>query len=124
MKKKNFLVLFILLLPFCALAQKSYTIKGQITDFDTGKILNNVDLVVENATTGTISDQKGNYLLHLPVGEYEITYSMKGYQQKTITVVLNSNTEINIKLEKRKDGHKNAKNDPGVLSFLIRRAEK
>ena len=105
------------------LAQKTYTIKGVITEFETEKKLNHVDLVVEGCTTGTITDQEGNYLLHLSEGEYEITYSMKEYQQKTITVILNSNTRIDIELEKENDENNNAKNDSGVLSFLFRNSK-
>ncbi|MCF8362736.1 MAG: carboxypeptidase-like regulatory domain-containing protein [Prolixibacteraceae bacterium] len=102
------------------LAQKTYTIEGVVTELETGNKLNYVDLVVGNSTTGTISDQNGNYLLHLAEGEYEITYSMEKYKQKTITVILNTNTEIDIELEKASDEHKNGKGDSGLLSFLFR----
>jgi hypothetical protein len=120
MMKKHTLIVFILFIPFLMSAQKTYTIKGVVTELETGKKLKNVDLVVENSTTGTISDQNGNYLLHLAEGEYELIYSMEKYKKKTITVILNSNTDIDIELEKATDGHKDGKGDSGLLSFLFR----
>ena len=73
----------------------------------TGIVSDSVNIPVTNAavyisktTIGTITDQKGAYLISIPQqGEFELTASFIGYKTKSVIVFANGNRQvINIKL--------------------------
>lgn len=90
MKHKLFFILLTLVIPLGTFSQNFYTLSGTITDSQTGKELAGIDIVVENTTTGTISNYKGLYSLYLDKGDYQITYSGIGYKNHIVSVSLNT----------------------------------
>ena len=72
------------------------TILGTVTD-STGAVLPGVTIVVKNTRTGQtlerVSNEEGLYLAPLlPVGSYEITFTLNGFQQRVVrgvTVAVN-----------------------------------
>ncbi|MDR2843463.1 MAG: carboxypeptidase-like regulatory domain-containing protein, partial [Candidatus Symbiothrix sp.] len=74
-------------------------IKGVITDHQTGDRLPGAYLFIKGTSTGTTSDNKGQYVLHLNKGTYIICGSFMGYQTKEIPLNADVSQTINIQLE-------------------------
>lgn len=89
MKRINLLIFVILLIPLFGSGQDFFTLSGIISDSISGKQLENIDIVVENSLTGTISNYCGAYILYLPKGNYKVKYSANGYIKQTININLN-----------------------------------
>ena len=78
----------VLLFPFLLSAQGS--IKGNVTDTDTGEPLIGATVIVAGTTSGTITDFDGNFTIEsIDAGEYTVEASYTGYstfkQQVTVT---------------------------------------
>jgi TonB-linked SusC/RagA family outer membrane protein len=80
------LVLFIICIQLVSLvfAQQIVQLKGKVRSAD-GEELIGVSIVVEGATTKTITDIDGNYKLTAKVGN-KISFSYIGFQKQTLTV--------------------------------------
>ncbi|MEM6964951.1 MAG: carboxypeptidase-like regulatory domain-containing protein [Bacteroidota bacterium] len=75
--KKNYIFLFLFLSSsFQVFSQAK--ILGIIKDAETGEELIGVNIL--SAEGGTVSDYDGSYVLPLPTGEHEITFSYVGYE--------------------------------------------
>ena len=86
-----------------ASAQKG-SIKGQITDAQSGETIIGATVMIPGTTTGTRADVQGNYTLKLPVGRQTIQFSFVGYERQVlndIDIVSGQEKTINIKLEKK-----------------------
>lgn len=126
MKRKHIFILFMLLPAFSGICQEKYTLSGVIIDSESGKTLNGIDIVVEDQNTGTITNQKGSFLLHLDEGKHNITISGKGYNNKELTIDLNDNIvkEVNLTPDKAnekkpsKRREKKSQNHTTLLSLL------
>lgn len=84
------LLFFLSLLPFFATAQNlTQTLRGKVTDADTGKPLAGATVQVLENQTGAVTDSLGNYRLeNVPVGRYQIQASFVGYQTLSVTEIL------------------------------------
>lgn len=78
------------------------TIKGKVTDELTNEPIPFANIVIQNTTTGTITDIDGNYTLSdLKPGLYNLQVSFLGYETKTlfeIEAYANKVTQLNISL--------------------------
>ena len=77
-------------------------IEGTISNIEDGKPLYGVNVIVRGSFIGTTSDINGKFILSkLPLGVYELTFSMVGYIPKTIKVDLSSaqGEVVNVALE-------------------------
>lgn len=80
-------IYFLLLLAsLVAYAQKEATLKGNVTDSESGEPLGfvNISTTVNAETKGTQTDFDGNFTLQLPAGNYEITFSYVGYTDRKV----------------------------------------
>ena len=60
------------------------TIRGQITDIE-GEPLPGAQVFIKEVSLGAVADVNGNYLiLNIPIGTYDVTVMMMGYQKQTI----------------------------------------
>ncbi len=101
----NLLVMLVLLLPASIMAQ---VLKGTVSSEGGPLVGANVIVkettqdpsVVKGATTGASTDAKGAYSIKLSPGTYEVTFSLVGYEIKTLTVTLQENEEkvLNVEL--------------------------
>ncbi|HKK80654.1 MAG TPA: carboxypeptidase-like regulatory domain-containing protein, partial [Prolixibacteraceae bacterium] len=48
----------------------------------------NADIFIEDEETGTITNSNGEYVLYLSKGEYDVVFSLKGYEKHTEKIVL------------------------------------
>jgi hypothetical protein len=73
-------------------------IKGTITDGRNGDPIIGAIVAVQNGNYGTTSDGDGKFSLGLSPGEYTLIFSSIGYEQKTFSIRLIGNGELNIEL--------------------------
>src|SRR5687767_9075601 len=84
MKQKLLLIIsFVLLLTVTALAQNKL-IKGTVTDATTNAPLSGVSITVPGTTTGTTTDNAGQFFLQVPGATKSIQISIVNYQAQTI----------------------------------------
>lgn len=102
MKRIQLIICLILMIPLGAFSQSYITLSGVVSDAYSGKLLDGIDVVVKDKSTGTISDYKGNYILYLNPGKYEISYSASGYQIEELKVDLNNDFVQFIELQPSK----------------------
>jgi iron complex outermembrane receptor protein len=88
------------LLLFCSasLLGQNATIQGKVTDALQGETL--LGVTVKIAERGTTSNQEGLYSIVVPPGQYNISFTLVGYetQSQTVTVVSGETRELNIRL--------------------------
>jgi hypothetical protein len=84
--KKYFLLLLLLCLHFSAQAQQ---LKGSVVDGETNEALPFVSVFVNTTTIGTTTNEKGEFLLSLKPGTYEIVVSYIGYEPIIYQVDMN-----------------------------------
>ncbi|WP_258102118.1 TonB-dependent receptor [Marinoscillum pacificum] len=100
MKAQNKLVLtFSLFLSIVRLtAQEQVTIGGYVRDESNGEALIGATVYVNEISNGTITNVYGYYAITLPKGEYSISYRYVGYEAKSHTVELQSNSQFDVEL--------------------------
>lgn len=84
MKKIIILFTLTLFIPLLLVAQDFVKLSGIVTDAHNGDVIVNADVFIENEKTGTITNSKGEYVLYLSKGEYDIVYAVKGYEKHTV----------------------------------------
>ncbi|MDR1182797.1 MAG: TonB-dependent receptor [Bacteroidales bacterium] len=102
----NIIKKLILFLSIFSLIQITYaqnipskvTIRGKITDSQTGETLPGASVLIKDTTTGATSDVQGNYTLSLEKGSYIISFAYMGYETQEINVNANTSQTIDIKL--------------------------
>ncbi len=98
--KVKLLISFLFCLSYKIVHAQYYEVKGQVTS----KLMEPMAFVnvsvKDNAVLGTTTDVKGNYLIKLKEGSYELIFSFVGYRSVTIPVIVrNKNITQNIILE-------------------------
>jgi hypothetical protein len=92
------------IVPFTLISAclKGAELKGRITGED-GEPLSYASVYVKGTTTGTTTNEKGNYSLNLKPGDYKIVYQYMGFEQQTRKVSLQADEveTLNITLTKR-----------------------
>ena len=80
------LVLVLLVLPFSVFSQALASLKGKVTDADTGEELLGVNVVLVGTTVGTATGLDGSYLLKdIKPGDYTVQVTFIGYEKQLIT---------------------------------------
>lgn len=74
-----------LLLCLCTYVNAQRTITGTVTD-DSGEALIGATILVENTSTGTITDFDGTYSLKVPDGATNLVFSYTGYATQTASI--------------------------------------
>jgi len=107
MKKIITLSLFLIFVQnFTSFSQTIPRVKitGKITDADTKKPIENVDVFLSFTTRGDITDRNGIYTIErVPVGKYNLVVSMIGYEIEKIDIELTkgSKNEFNFRLKQK-----------------------
>ncbi len=99
---KGSIKFFLLLLIFQNINNaQTGSIKGSVTDSETGEKLLFVNVRLDGTTVGTATDEKGTYSINnIAPGSYTIIVSAVGYQtqKKLIDILADIQTEINFSL--------------------------
>jgi TonB-dependent receptor len=94
MSTRHFFLLYFLIVSPVLFAQKG-TLRGSVSDRETGETLIGAFVTVEGTTTGTVTDLDGNFSLDLPAGTYAINVSYVSYAPVIIENVLIKSGEVN-----------------------------
>jgi hypothetical protein len=78
---------------------KNTVITGKVTDANTGNGLAFVSVLLENTTSGTLTDNNGNYRIFTSATSYKIIFSYVGYEAATSVVYPGKTQEINISMK-------------------------
>lgn len=78
------------LIPFTATIAQS--VRGRVTDANTGANLPGVSILATGQTIGTTTDAEGNYTLALAPGSYSLRFSFLGYTTQTVPVQVTAGT--------------------------------
>jgi iron complex outermembrane receptor protein len=95
---KHILILILSLASFATSAQ-SYEVIGKVSEAKTGLPLFGVHVAVVGNVQGTISNQKGDYVLKTGIAPpFELQFSFIGFETQTVEVSQSGQT-INIEME-------------------------
>ncbi len=96
-----FCMLFILLYSSVAFGQSNNnkSISGTVTDSQSGETLPAVNIILKGTTTGTITDQHGNYKISVPSLQDSLIFTFIGYSKKVVPI--NGRTHIDIALKSK-----------------------
>ena len=72
---------------------KTFSIHGKVTDSATGNPLAGASVFCQNTTTGTISNNDGEFSLRMTNGGYDLVVSYTGYETQVLRVSNNSQTK-------------------------------
>ncbi len=72
------------------------TIKGTVSDAESGEVLPGVNILIKGTQKGTITDFDGNYMIKAPKGSV-LQYSYLGY--KTVNRTVGDKSTINVRLK-------------------------
>src|SRR5664280_899708 len=93
-------IIFIVLFVLVGYKLSAQTLITGIVSDSVNNPVPNAAVYISKTTIGTITDQKGAYLISIPQqGEFELTASFIGYKTKSVIIYANGNRQIiNIKL--------------------------
>ena len=87
---------------FANTATETGTVRGTVTDTDSGAPVHGAQVFVQSTVTGTLTDEAGNYSLsNVPLGEQVIVVRLIGFEEarKTVTITANRTTTLDFALE-------------------------
>ena len=85
----------IILLSF---QKRMFTLSGTVRNAQTGESLIGANVIINNSTTGTVSNSYGFYSLTLPENTYDITFRYIGFSIVKESVKLNKNIQFVVSL--------------------------
>lgn len=92
---KHIIVYILLHITMCLMAQN--TIKGRVTDNETGEALTGAYVIWQGTSRGAITDQNGNYILNRVESTTKVTVSYTGYEDTTVETEGQSDIDIALK---------------------------
>ena len=90
LSKSGLLVALLMLLASAAWSQR--TVRGKVTDAESGEALIGATVSVVGTTRGSTTDIDGNYTVEVPEGAQQLRFAYTGYAEMTIT--LGSSNEV------------------------------
>ncbi len=93
--KGGLMVAFMLLFSNFVLAQR--TVKGKVTDAETGEGLIGATVTVVGTTRGAVTDIDGNYSVEVPDGSTQLRFAYTGYAEEVVTLSSSNVVEVAMK---------------------------
>lgn len=88
----------LLLICFTGLGQSTVRLSGKVLADDFGP-LGNAAVYVSRFTMGVFTDSLGNFVLQLPAGPVEVSFSYIGYKSEKLSLNLSRDTVIEVKMK-------------------------
>ncbi|MCG8477295.1 MAG: carboxypeptidase-like regulatory domain-containing protein, partial [Cytophagales bacterium] len=99
--KHKYVVLLLLLLSCCvqnlAQAQLQHTVKGIVTDAESGEPLIGVNVLLKNTTSGVVTNYEGQYKFGGLTADNILVFSYIGYDPQEIPVGAKSIVDVQLK---------------------------
>jgi hypothetical protein len=83
---------------FAKAQSQQYTLSGTITEQGTGETLINVNVLIPELKTGTITNEYGFYSITLDAGQYEVVYRTIGFQTQRVQIDLQQSVKKDLAL--------------------------
>lgn len=97
MTAMRYLIFIFCVAPLILTAQeKQPTISGRVVNKESGEALVNCNVFIEGTSLHTVTDKNGRYLIVIPFGKHEITFSFVGFKTQTKKVSLRTKTEHSV----------------------------
>lgn len=99
--KKIAVLILLMIISYIGYSHDLGTIKGKITDKQTGEAIIGANVIIEKTMLGSCSDMYGNFeFRNIHAGDYEITVSYIGFEtiKKNVVVKSNEATDLAISL--------------------------
>jgi TonB-dependent starch-binding outer membrane protein SusC len=96
--RKILLLCFSFALALSAMAQER-VVSGKVTSQDDGSPIPGVNVVVKGTTTGTASDQNGNYSITVSGTNPVLVFSFIGYANMEVAVGTQSTVDVQLSLD-------------------------
>ena len=93
--KGGLLLAFLMLCSSLALAQR--TVKGKVTDAESGEGLIGATVTVVGTTRGAVSDIDGNFSVEVPEGSTQIRFAYTGYAEEVVTLSASNVVDMALK---------------------------
>jgi TonB-dependent starch-binding outer membrane protein SusC len=93
--KGGLLVAFFMLLGNFALAQR--TVKGKVTDSESGEALIGATVSVVGTTRGGATDVDGNYSVEVPAGATQLRFAYTGYSEQVVSLTASNVQDVALK---------------------------
>lgn len=93
--KSGLLVASLMLLANSAWSQR--TVRGKVTDAESGEALIGATVAVVGTTRGASTDVDGNYSVEVPEGSLQLRFSYTGYAETTITLGTSNEVSVGMK---------------------------
>jgi outer membrane receptor for Fe3+-dicitrate len=92
------LYLFILFFIFNSFSfAQTISFKGTVKDAISGKALEDAEIIIDSTNNHTHTDDKGNFFfVNIPVGNYELEFSHKGYEKQFLKIDLTVSDTVNL----------------------------
>ena len=97
MCRQRIALLALMILAISAFNLPQKTIKGLVTDADTGKGMPGVSVMLKNTTKGSTTNEKGQYEIEVPDNGGVLIFSFIGYATKEIRI--GTSNVINVKIK-------------------------
>ncbi len=94
--KKKYLLLFLCLFSLSYAFAQDVTVRGKVTDAQSGETLIGVSVLVKGTTIGTQTDLNGDYTISAPTGGI-LVFTYLGFISQEVAV--NGRTTVNVSLE-------------------------
>jgi len=72
------------------------TVRGTVTDLNTGEALPGVNVVVQGTTFGAVTDVNGDYILNVPNASVTLQFSFIGYINQNIALQGRTTLDVNL----------------------------
>lgn len=96
MLHKKIVISFLLLFNAILLsAQSKYTVSGTITEKKNGETVIGASVYTKDRSATVITNSYGFYSITLPAGNYQLVFTMVGYQNDTLNINLTGNLQLN-----------------------------
>jgi len=92
----RFSAVFVAMLTFLGLSAQNGIVKGKVTDGETGKPVEFLNVTVEGTSTGTSTNEKGEYRLELAPGKYSLIFSSLEYAQEKVAVSIQAGKTLTV----------------------------
>ena len=92
------LLVLLFLLPLVAVAQRTFTVSGTVTDVKSGETLIGATVVDTRSGKGVVTNLYGHYSLTLKSDSVDLKVSFVGYEPQFFHFRLDKNREVNVQL--------------------------
>jgi hypothetical protein len=101
MKNLYLIIFFIACFNFATAQTPTQNLRGKVLDKETQQALPGVSILISPSNKGIITDNEGNFRFEkLPIGRYSLTFSMIGYDKRTLpTLEIGSGKELILTIE-------------------------